>query len=232
LKENRVSKRGMMKIGGFVGTIGAGAMLVATAVGGTGAWFTDSSSGHIQASTGHLNLNTSSTELHFDNLTPGDYKTLNVDYNTNASSGASDIWLVFDPTNAYVAQFTGAKGAAVYPDGGLGRYGHFAVKDASGATIFSSYNLAHDPNGGQECYNADGHGGNNAAKTKDDTSMGYCGVPSAIKVESNLANDATHTMQLTFGVTGRWTAQNAYVANVPFSVVATQVGVRPDAANF
>ncbi|WP_213029941.1 hypothetical protein, partial [Acinetobacter baumannii] len=59
-----------------------------------------------------------------------------------------------------------------------------------------------------------------------------CGVPAAIKLGSNLAPGQASSATLTFGLTGKAVAQDTYFANVPFKIVATQVGIRPDAANF
>ena len=57
-------------------------------------------------------------------------------------------------------------------------------------------------------------------------------MPTAIKLSSGLTTGQGATAHLTFGVTGKWTAQYASVASVPFKIVATQAGVRPDALNF
>jgi hypothetical protein len=64
----------MVKVGGFVGTLAAGAALVGTAVTGTGAYFTDSKAGNLSASSGHLTLNTTDTNLSFRDLVPGEDK--------------------------------------------------------------------------------------------------------------------------------------------------------------
>ena len=44
----------MAKIGGFIGTVAAGAALVAAAAGGTGAYSTDSEPGSMSATMGQL----------------------------------------------------------------------------------------------------------------------------------------------------------------------------------
>ena len=53
-----------------------------------------------------------------------------------------------------------------------------------------------------------------------------------MKLASNLSSGEGRTLNMTFGITGRSTGQYSQVANVPFKLVATQVGVRPDASNF
>ena len=232
-----MSKKNIVKVAGFVGTLGAGAALVATAATGTGAWFTDSEAGSMAASTGHLNVNLidGHRNMSFQNLMPGDYQTDSVTYQVSQSGGASDVWLVFDPANTQVAAFTGAPDSTVFPGGGMGRYGHFAVKSGND-TVFVSNNLAHPRAGSQpseSCsVDANGHGGSAAAPQSRDDLIPYCGVPYAIKLASGLANGATGTAKLEFGVTGRWTAQNVTLPTVPFTIVATQAGHRPDAANF
>ena len=97
----------MAKIGGFIGTVAAGAALVAAAAGGTGAYFTDSEPGSMSATTGQLKLNTTDTNLSFNDLVPGTNKTRDIGYNVE-TTGPSDVWLVFDPADVAYLKFTGA----------------------------------------------------------------------------------------------------------------------------
>src|SRR4051812_22516901 len=204
----------------------AGAAMVGAAVTGTGAYFTDSKSGGFSASTGHLTLNTTDPNLAFDDLMPGEDKTKNVEFNVN-SEGKSDVWLVFNKNDPGYALFTAAKGDPNAPDGGLGRYGHFAVSNNGGAPLFQSYNLQHKGTGtGDSCgVDANGNGGSTQRPTSPTDTPPYCGVPTAIKIASNLSSGDGGVLNVTFGVTGKWTAQHSPVASVPFKVVATQVGV-------
>ncbi len=228
-----MSMNRILKVGGFIGTLAAGAALVGSAVTGTGAWFSDSRDGNLSASTGRLHLNTSNTNLTFDNLVPGEYKTRNIDVSLPGNNSTnSDVWLTFDGSDAAYLQFSGDKGNTAYPDGGLGRYGHFAVSVNGGAPVFQSYNLANGP-AAQSCgVDGNGNGGSSQQASSPADTPPYCGVPTAIKLASNLSPGDVRTINLIFGVTGRWTAQNVPVTNVPFKVVATQVGIRPGAANF
>lgn len=223
----------MAKIGGFIGTVAAGAALVAAAAGGTGAYFTDSKAGSMSATTGQLKLNTTDTNLSFKDLVPGTNQTKDIDYNV-ATTGPSDVWLVFDPSDVAYLKFTGAKGNPLHLGGGMGRFGHFAVSNDSSGPLFQSYNLAHVPSGevGGCAVNAIGHGGSGQRPVDRADTPPQCGVPSAILIASNLTNGQGGTAHLTFGVTGRWTAQSATLTPVPFKLVATQAGHRPDAANF
>lgn len=228
-----VNKLKAARFGGFIGTAGLTAALVGVAVSGTGAYFTDSAAGAIHASSGHLTLSTTSTSLSFADLVPGTYKTDDVTYHVD-TSGPADVWLVFDPTTPGFAAFTGPKDSPFFSGGGLGRYGHFAVSVNSGGALFQSYNLASAPSGESGGCTVDtyGHGGSAQQATSPTDTPPYCGVPTAIKLSSGLTTGQGATVHLTFGVTGKWTAQNTTVANVPYKIVATQAGVRPDAQNF
>lgn len=223
-----------IRVAGFVGALCASAALVGTSVAGTGAYFTDSHNGNLAASSGHLRLNVdgSALNLSFQNLVPGEYQTKNVTYATDTNTN-EDIWMVFDTSSAAYGAFSGGKGMTAYPDGGLGRYGHFAVANDN-ATRFTSYNLANQPAGDTSTtdtcgVNSSGNGGSNDVATPTHTPL-YCGVPGAILLRSDAPNGASGEIEVTFGVTPKWTAQEVPVANVPFKIVATQHGVRPDNA--
>jgi hypothetical protein len=230
-----VSKIKMIKIGGFIATMAAGAAMIGAAATGTGAYFTDSKTGGLVASTGHLTLNTTDANLRFDDLVPGEDKTKTIDYNVDAT-GKSDVWLVFNPTDVGYLAWTGASDNPLFPAGGLGRYGHFVVANG-GSTLFQSRNLKLDPAGPGTAASCSvdpltGRGGSDVGSTSPTDTPPYCGVPTAIKIASNLSSGEGGVLNMTFGVSGRWTAQHSPVASVPFKVVATQAGVRPDAANF
>jgi hypothetical protein len=218
----------MFKAVGFIGSLAAGAALVGAAVTGTGAYFTDSHNGSLTASSGHLTMDVSNTTLSFSDLMPGVDKTNNIDFKVS-SEGRSDVWVTFDPTSPAYLQFTGAKGVEPVPGGGLGRFGHFAVSVNGGNPIFESYNLQNGTGCGVDAF---GNGGSNQQATASDLFPPLCGVPAAIRIASNLSDGQSATLNVTFGATGKQTAQRAPIASVPFKIVATQAGVRPDAANF
>jgi len=226
-------KKKPMRIAAFIGTLGASATLIGMAATNTGAYFTDSETGQIAGTTGHLTVDKNNDyNLNFDNLVPGEYKDRVVGYHTGGDTN-EDIWLAL-PAGTPYGQFTGAKGAIDgYADGGMGRYGHFAVKDNAGNLLFSSYNLQNQPDGTSGCADGQGHGFGRQATSRDDTPP-YCGVPHYMLLESDVPNGSDRAFTMTFGVTGRQTGQGEYAppANVPFKVVATQHGVRPDAGNF
>jgi hypothetical protein len=232
-----------VRVAGFVGALGASAALVGFAATGTGAYFTDSHPGEVQASTGHVKVDIGPADgkLSFVNLLPGEYKTQQLKYTANGTEG-EDVWLVFptddgtgvNPSEAFTGNpseaFTGASNDTF--GGGLGRYGHLAVTSNKGS--FTSYNLN---NGGNtpgvagadpKCYvDANGHGGSNVQATdRSDYTVPYCAAPTAILLDSNLANGQTATAHVTFGYTPLLKLADAQ--NVSYQIVATQHGNRPD----
>lgn len=217
------------RVAGFIGALCATGALVATAVEGTGAYFTDAASGSIAANSGSLTLSANNTALDFKNLMPGTDQTQNVNYRVKASSGKIDLWLVFDNTSDGYGHFTGTKdtpyGTDHYTGGGMGRFGHFAVGSTptSGAQnlAFSSYNLQYDPN--QACTNATTGRGTEA----DSPGSLECGAPAAIQLATNLASGATGTVDVTYGLTGKQTQQNQTEWTVGYQIVATQAGQSP-----
>lgn len=232
-----VSKK-TVKVAGFVGALCASAALVATAASSTGAYFSDSKDGNLSGTSGHLEVQTTGTNINFQGLNPGEDQSQRVTYTpTSNSTTHEDVWLVFDTTSAAYGVFTGANHVDYggYSSGGLGGYGHFKVVSDQGYG-FESYNLqvAADPNTG--CHiNADGDGGSAQRATGPDNgsqSAPECGVPGAIKLGSNLAPGQASAATITFGLTGKATTQDKQEANVPFKIVATQVGIRPGTRGF
>lgn len=231
-----------LRVGGFVGGLCASAALVAGTVGMTGAYFTASQSGNLYGKSGHLSLTTSNPSLSFTDLVPGTPKTQSIGYKTD-SSGNTDLWMVFTPTDQGYIAFTGADDQEVGTTGnygGLGGYGFFQVQ-TNGTNDFVSYNLKNLNDtgtvpGNDACpVNANGDGGSYARATGPDNgsqAAPECGVPADILLASNLPTGSTGNIEVSFGLTGKAKAQNTVFANVPFKIVATQHGVRPDAQNF
>lgn len=242
-----------IRLAAFVGALCASAALVAAAAGSTGAYFTASEPGTLTATAGHIQVSTTGTELNFENLLPGVDKSLNVTYTPSSNSGNEDIWMVFDATTAQYGAFTGS-GSATYgalTGGGLGGYGHFKIFSDQGLG-FESYNLALPsaysngvyPSGGYSStnpqgtclVNGNGDGGSTAravGPVNATQSAPECGVPAAIKIGSNIPASQTHTATVTFGLTGKASGgQGTQWADVPFKIVATQVGISPTALNY
>ena len=231
-------KKKPTRIAAFIGTLGASATLIGMAATNTGAYFTDHEDGTLSGKTGHLQVDKRSDyALNFNDLVPGEYQDRVVNYHTDSST-PEDIWLYFPAGTAY-GQFTGAKDNGSnhnvdgFADGGMGRFGHFEVKNDGGGTLFSSWNLQNQPDGTSGCADNEGHGSNTPPADRE-TTPAYCGVPHYMKIESNVPSNSDRKLTITFGVTGRQQDQNqsAPPASVPFQVVATQHGIRPDASNF
>ncbi len=228
-----------VRVAGFVGALGASAALVGFAATSTGAYFTDSHSATIQASTGSVKVATSPGDngtLNFTNLLPGDYQTQKISYQA-LGTGSEDIWLVFptdpDPAHHPSEAFTGHAGDGAVP-GALGRYGHLAVSAPAGS--FTSYNLSREgaaaPHTGSSCsIDANGHGGSNTQVTSpSDHTVPFCAPADAILLSSGLTYGQAASATITFGFTPLLTGpQAAGLAPVAaYKIVATQHGIHPD----
>ena len=242
-----MSKGKFWRLGGFAAALAASAGLVAAASGTTGAYFTDTHPGSFAANSGHLKLIITSVSggvtasgpdslvLNFKDLYPTDYRTEKINYKTDSSIGNEDLWLVFPGAYGTASQeqqdvfqmFTGPSSS--YNGGGLGRFGHFAVSDSHSGLDFSSYNLSSGYS--SDCTpTAEGHASAAMGSATDNTGATPCAVPGMIKLASNLANGATGTVSLTFGLTQRQTQQDQTEFKghgVDFQIVATQPGVTP-----
>ena len=231
-----MNKRKTARIVAFIGSLGASAALVASAVGSTGAYFTDSKDGSLSGTAGHIKIDVSGQALNFSGLMPGEYQTKSVAYSTN-STGNSDVWMVFNPNNAAYQALTGAHGNALAPGGGLGGFGHFAVFDNGGNQLFSSWNLQNASDTSSGCADSLGHGGNGPTSdyTYNHSPAGpndvLCGIPQAIRLDSGLPT-GDYTFKVVFGITPRATGgqDGPWTGTVPFKVVATQPGVDPTGA--
>lgn len=214
------------------GAVGAAAIaLVVAGAGSTGAYFTDSHNGAINASTGavKVNVNPGDLSLNFTNLLPGEFQTQNVDYQA-AGTAAEDIWLVL-PTDGTADRFNGVAGTTPGGDRALGRYGHFALDAPDGK--FTSFNLATAGSGTHAGATCDtdtlGHGGSGVEAATPTSLIDFCPVPKAILLSSNLTAGQGGTAKITFGFTKKLTAPQNSGSNqvAQFKIVATQVGISP-----
>lgn len=234
-----MNKRTLAKLGGFGIAAATTAALVGFAANGTGAYFTASSDGHANVSTGSVNVNTAGINgIDFTGLLPGSYKTQPITYNISGSTANEDVYLELPNDPALTAASTPG------PDP-LGRYGQLAVSGPAG--VFSSYNLAADPGDATgetdastasckvDAYgrSADGVGQTTAAANHGDYSLPYCQAPQFILLSYNMApTDPTATANITFGYTGLLMGpQNQSVSTMPIRVVAVQHGVSPTDVN-
>jgi hypothetical protein len=217
-----MNKRKTARVAAFIGALGASAALIASAVGTTGAYFTDSKDGHVNASYGNVALNrVGSFDTAFSGLRPGEYQHQTITYNTNSGTGDEDIWLAFDPTDT-----------AYQIVNQLGGYAHFAVSDTNGDNLFSGWNLKLN-NGVSPCADSDGHA-NQPERVGSwfydgtDPLNTECGIPQYIKLASNVPANAERHFTVTFGTTPRQKSPWASMS-LPFNVVATQPGISPNA---
>jgi hypothetical protein len=224
-----------VRIAGFIGALCASGALVAASVSGTGAYFTDSHNGSINAGTGHIKVDVTPADgnLNFDNLLPGEYQTQRVTYTAHPSSGTEDIWLVFPNAGNDGDAFISHPASGATP---LGRYGHFGVTSSGGAS-FQSSNLALSTsgyNGTDSCtIDANGEGGSSQTASSTSDPVPYCAPMGAILLQSGMGDGAYGTADLTFGFTkllksGQDSGRHALES---YKIVATQHGIRPDDQN-
>ena len=231
-----------VRVAGFVGALGASAALVGFAASSTGAYFTDSHTGTIQASTGTVkaSISPASGQLNFTNLLPGQYQDQTVSYQA-LGTGSEDIWLVFPTTGGSNVGGNPSEAFTGNPDdpakGGLGRYGHLAVSAPAGS--FTSYNLSNPGTStghtGTKCYiDTNGHGGSNLQPTgpNDKTTVPFCAPADAILLSSGLTYGQTGSATITFGFTPllndpKFQGQ-ALAPVAQYKIVATQHGIAPD----
>jgi hypothetical protein len=230
-----MKKKTIAKLAGFGISAACAAALVGFAANGTGAYFTDSHTGEIDASTGSVGVNISPSDgkLAFTNLLPGSFQDVTVTYQTTGT-GPEDIWLVF-PQDGTAEAFEGKADDA--GTGPLGRYGHFALSSTGGAN-FTSYNLANagttPGHTGTPCSTdpTTGWGGSNLQPTTptDTTTATYCAPPAAILLQSNMNPTDVGSAVFTFGFTKLLKApQSAPLAKVVnYKIVATQHGIAPN----
>lgn len=221
-----------IRLAGVVAAIGSIALLVGPATGMTGAYFTDSQPGVINAATGGVHVQTSNLTLNFAGLLPGESQTKTIDYQ-NLGTGQQDIWLVLPTGQA--AWLNGMPGDPNIPGAApLGRYGHFAVTAPDGA--FTSYNLASNRTGDTSApcaVDQYGRGGSDAQVVDNTTILPYCPVPNAILLSFGLNPTAKGTASVTFGYTKllKGGMDSAYLPVANFTIVATQHGVFPNDPN-
>ncbi len=224
-----MKKGKVIRLAGFAGALGLSAVLVTTAVQGTGAYFTDSHDGTMTISSGHLKLHgVGSPTLNYNGLMPGKNVTKDLAYTVDVSSDTADVWMVFDQTDSGYLDFTGADG--------MGRYGYFKVSDSNGGRAFRSGTLRYADSTltrqPSDCsVDSFGRGGSDWIATDHTTAVnvsGFCGVPGAIRLASDLSDGATGTISVTIGLNGYMqTQQDQTEPTVPFHIVGTQHNVLP-----
>jgi hypothetical protein len=206
------------KVAGFLGTVAITGGLVASAVVGTGAYFSDTkASNHITGTMGSISVRgydgggLNALDVVFTNMLPGEAKSATVRYE-NTGTHAQDVWVVFKPTD--LGSGDGKTGI-----NSLGEYGEVHVA-SNGTERFASKNL----NDKYSCGTAGG------TDSTGHVIPDLCALPGKIKLAD--AVDPGHTGDFTFSFTPGAKFKNVQLAQVlklDYDLVATQVGVQPGA---
>lgn len=196
------------KVVGFLGTVALTGGLVASAVAGTGAYFSDTkANNHITGTMGSIQIQghdgsgANNLDSVFTNMLPGEAKSTTLRY-SNTGANDEDVWIVFNNTTKLHALNQ------------LGTYGEVHV-GANGSEKFASQNL----NDGYTC----GTPGN--AGVPD-----VCALPSKIKLADALQPGHTGDFSFSFKPGEKFkNAQGQQLLDLDYDLVATQVGVQPGA---
>jgi len=196
------------KIVGFLGTVALTGGLVASAVAGTGAYFSDTkANNHITGTMGSIQIQghdgsgTNNLDSVFTNMLPGQAQSTTLRY-SNTGANDEDVWIVF--SNA----------TKLHALNQLGTYGEVHVA-SNGGERFASKNL----NDAYPC----GTPGN--AGVPD-----ICALPDKIKVADALQPGHTGDFSFSFKPSEKFKdVQNAQLLDLDYDLVATQVGVQPGA---
>jgi hypothetical protein len=213
-----VSKIKLVRIGGFIGSVGLTVGLVGAAVTGTGAYFSDAKGGNINGTMGSINVEgydgTGDDHLGmtFTDMLPGEAQTKTVRFG-NTGHNAQDVWVVFD--QAKLGDHSSATDTGLVND--LGRFGEIRVK-SSGTEIFQSANLNDD------------HA--TCPPGASDAEHPPCReLPHMLLLRENLAPGALGNFEFMFRPGARFkNNQLAPVLDLPYQLVATQHGITPDDA--
>jgi hypothetical protein len=217
-----VSKKQFLKVTGFIGTLAAGTALVASAATGTGAYFTDSASGTITGTMGSIAIqgadgNPDNMKISFSNMLPGEPKTQTIRF-SNTGANAEDVWLVFEHLS--LGDFSKATDDHLIND--RGRYAEVHIKSGSTA-VFDSANLNDDAT---SCRPGEGSPACNP-------------LPEMIKLRDNFAPGQTGDFTFSYmpgalygAKAGEQESEEGIVEvkPLPYKLVATQHGIRPDNA--
>ena len=199
----------MIRLAGFVGSVGVTAALVGAAATGTGAYFSDSKTGDIKATMGSIRIEghdgsgANSIGIDFEKMLPGEAQSKTIRYQ-NTGQNNQDVWVVFD--RAALGDGSGNVGV-----NSLGRFGEIHVK-GNGVSVFDSANLNDrastcPPGAGDPACNP---------------------LPEALKVANNLTPGQVGDWTFSFAPGAKFKGnQTMPVLNLPYTLVATQHGITP-----
>ncbi len=201
------------KAAGFIGTVALTGGLLASAVVGTGAYFSDTkANNHITGTMGSIKVEghdgsgTNKLDAVFADMLPGESKSATLRY-SNTGANDQDVWIVF--TNpAQIGNNTGKVGI-----NSLGTYGEIHVS-SNGTEKFGSANL-----------------NDNGSTCALGTGTPACNpLPSKIKLADALLPGHTGDFTFSFKPSSQFkNVQLAQLLNLDYDLVATQVGVQPGA---
>jgi hypothetical protein len=198
------------KVVGFLGTVALTGGLVASAVAGTGAYFSDTKAdnhitgamGSIQVE-GHDGSGANNLDSVFTDMLPGDTSSATLRY-SNTGHNSEDVWIVFH--QADLGTHDGKTGINA-----LGRFGEVHVS-ANGSEVFGSQNL------------------NDNATTCPPVGTDCKPLPAQIKLAGNLEPGHTGDFTFSFKPSAQFKkVQLQQMLNLGYDLVATQVGVQPGA---
>lgn len=204
----------MIRIVGFVGSVGVTAALVGAAAVGTGAYFSDAKSGDINATMGSIKIRgydgggSDAVGITLRDMLPGQAQARTIRYQ-NTGHNNEDVWVVF-PQSA-LGDFDHSTDDHLVND--AGHYAEIHVK-GNGVPVFDSANLNDDsvscPPAGTDCNP----------------------LPTMLKVASNLTPGQVGDWSFSFTPGARYGngVQNLPVLHLPYTLVATQHGITPDAS--
>ena len=203
---------------GFIGTAGLTVALVGAAVGGTGAYFTDSAGGTVTGTMGSIKINTAGGEgaenldLTFASMLPGVANAKTIQY-TNAGANNQDVWVVFP--QAALGDFNHHTDIGLIND--KGTFGEIHIK-AGGVAVFDSNNLNDD---GSSCP---------LGSSDPSKGQGPCNpLPKQIRLATNLAPNSVGDMEFSYTAAAKYKGNQGRLEVVlPYQIVATQPGIAPD----
>lgn len=200
------------KVAGFLGTVAVTGGLLASAVVGTGAYFSDTKAdNHITGTMGSIQVTgldgtgTNKLDAAFADMLPGETKSAKFRY-SNTGKNAQDVWVVFKGTDL-------GTGDAKTGINSLGTYGEVHVA-SNGTELFASANL-----------------NDNATTCPVGVGSPACNpLPSKIKLAEALAPGHTGDFTFSFKPSEKFkNVQLAQVLKLDYDLVATQVGIAPGA---
>jgi hypothetical protein len=196
-----------IRFGAFAVCLGASAAFVGAATGATGAFFSDTKSGHFSGTIGSIKLEGhdgtggDSLDFNFDHLLPGDRQTLTGRV-TNTGTGHEDVYMKFPDA------------AALHGLNTLGGFGEVHIA-AGGVEKFASANLTDL----FPCVTPNAVFPANA-----------CPVPSQLLLFSDLAPGVTVSFSFAFTIGTRASDQTQWTGTfgpLAYQMIATQVGQTP-----